>query len=114
MAFRMCKKRLLLVAAGGFGRSVAEQEMLQYDCAFADDGQAMGTEICSIPVMGGIADLQRLRKDYNLLVIGIGNNKFRAQVYEKAKKIGYSFPNIIASSAYISLYAKIGYGCVVL
>ena len=110
----MSKEKLLLVGAGGFGRMVAEQAMLRYDCAFVDDGQAVGAEICGIPVIGGIADLPVLRKDHDLLVVGIGNNNFRAQVYEKAKRLGYSFPNIIASSAYISSYAKIGCGCVVL
>lgn len=110
----MSKEKLLLVGAGGFGRMVAEQAMLQYDCAFVDDGQSIGTEICGIPVVGGIADLPELRKDYGLLVVGIGNNKLRAQVYEKAKVLGYSFPNIIAPSAYISAFAKIGNSCVVL
>lgn len=110
----MSKEKLLLVGAGGFGRMVAEQAMLQYDCAFIDDGQTVGTEICGIPVVGSIADLSVLRKDYDLLVVGIGNNKFRAQVYEKAKVLGYAFPNIVAPSAYISPYAKLGNGCVVL
>lgn len=110
----MSKEKLLLVGAGGFGRMVAEQAMLQYDCAFVDDGQAVDTEICGIPVVGGIANLPELRKDYDLLVVGIGNNRFRARVYEKAKAFGFAFPNIIASSAYISPYAKIGCGCVVL
>ena len=110
----MSKQRLLLIGAGGFGRMVTEQAMLQYDCAFVDDGQVVGTEICGIPVVGGIADLPELRKEYGLLVVGIGNNQFRAQVYEKAKALGYAFPNIIASSAYISPYARLGCGCVVL
>ena len=110
----MSKERLLLVGAGGFGRMVTEQAMLQYDCAFVDDGQSVGAEICGIPVVGGLADLPELRKEYSLLVVGIGNNKFRAQVYEKAKSLGYEFPNIIAPSAYISPYAKLGCGCVVL
>ena len=110
----MFKEKLLLVGAGGFGRMAAEQAMLRYDCAFVDDGQAVGTEICGIPVAGGLADLPELRKEYGLLVVGIGNNQFRAQVYEKAKALGYAFPNIIAPSAYISPYAKMGRGCVVL
>lgn len=110
----MSKEKLLLVGAGGFGRMVAEQAMLQYNCAFVDDGQAVGTETCGIPVVGGIADLLVLRKEYGLMVVGIGNNKFRAQVYEKARTLGYTFPNIIASSAYISPYAKLGKGCVIL
>ena len=93
---------------------VAEQTMLQYDCAFVDDGQAVGVEICGIPVAGGLADLPELQKEYGLLVVGIGNNKFRAQVYEKAKALGFAFPNIVAPSAYISPYSKMGCGCVVL
>ena len=110
----MSKEKLLLVGAGGFGRMVAEQAMLQYDCAFVDDGQAVGTEICGIPVVGGLADLPELRKDYDLLVVGIGNNQFRAQAYEKAKALGYAFPNIIAPSAYISPFAQIGCGCILM
>ena len=92
----MSKEKLLLVGAGGFGRMVAEQAMLQYDCAFVDDGQPVGTEICGIPVVGSLADLPELRKEYGLLVVGIGNNQFRAQVYEKAKALGFAFPNIVA------------------
>lgn len=34
----MSKEKLLLVGAGGFGRMVAEQAMIEYDCAFVDDG----------------------------------------------------------------------------
>ena len=110
----MSKEKLLLVGAGGFGRMVAEQAMLQYDCAFVDDGQPVGTEVCGIPVVGGIADLPELRKEDGLLVVGIGNDRFRAQVYEKAKALDYAFPNIIAPSAYVSPYAKLGNGCVIL
>lgn len=110
----MSKEKLLLVGAGGFGRVVAEQAMLQYDCTFVDDGQSIGTEICGISVVGGLADLPELRKEYDLLVVGIGNNRFRAQVYEKAEALGYTFPNIVAPSAYISPFSKVGGGCVVL
>ena len=106
----MSKKKLLLVGAGGFGRMVAEQAMFQYDCAFVDDGQSVGAEICGIPVIGGLADLPELKKEYSLLVVGIGNNQFRAQVYEKAKSLGYAFPNIIAPSAYVSPFAEVGCG----
>ena len=111
----MFKEKLLLIGAGGFGRMVAEQAVLQYDdCAFVDDGQAVGTEICGIPVVGGLVDLPKLRKDYTLLVVGIGNNQFRAQVYEKAKALDFAFPNIVAPSAYVSPFAEVGCGCVLL
>ena len=110
----MSKEKLLLVGAGGFGRMVAEQAMLQYDCAFVDDGQPVGTEVCGTPVVGEIANLPELRKSYGLLVVGIGNNNFRVQVYEQAEKLGYTFPNVIAPSAYVSPYVQLGNGCVIL
>lgn len=110
----MSEEKLLLVGAGGFGRMVAEQAMLQYDCAFVDDGQPVGAKVCGFPVVGRMADLPELRKNYDLLVVGIGNNSFRAQVYEKAAALGYAFHNIIARSAYISPFAKLGTGCVIL
>ena len=110
----MSKEKLLLVGAGGFGRMVAEQAMLQYDCAFVDDGQPAGSVICGIPVVGGIANLPELRKEYALLVVGIGNNNFRAQIYEKAAAFGYDLPNIIAPNAYVSPFAEIGKGCMIL
>ena len=38
----------------------------------ADDyGQSVGAEICGIPVIGGLADLPELKKEYSLLVVGI-------------------------------------------
>ena len=52
----MSKEKLLLVGAGGFGRMVAEQAMIEYDCAFVDDGQPVGTDICGIPVVGSLAE----------------------------------------------------------
>lgn len=110
----MSKEKLLMVGAGGFGRMVAEQAMIEYDCAFVDDGRPMGTDICGIPVVGGLSDLPELRKNYDLLVVGIGNNQLRAQVYEMAKTLEFAFPNIVAPSAYISPYAKLGCGSVVL
>lgn len=54
---------------------------------------------------------QSCGEEYSLLVVGIGDNQFRAQVYEKAKALGYAFPNIITPSAYISPNAKVGCGC---
>ena len=86
----MSKEKLLLVGAGGFGRIVVEQAMLQYDCAFVDDGQPVGTDICGIPVVGSLADLPELRKEYGLLVVCIGNNRFRAQRYLEKQSQGLS------------------------
>lgn len=110
----MSKEKLLLVGAGGFGRVVSELARQSYDCAFVDDGAPVGTPVCGIPVVGTVADLPELRRNYARLVVVIGNNEFRAQLYRRAAALGYEFPNLIAPSAYISPYASLGWGCVVL
>lgn len=108
------KEKLLLVGAGGFGRVVLEHARLVYDCAFVDDGYSIGTIINGIEVRGKINDIARLFDEYNKLIVVIGNNTLREKIYQEASAIGYSFPNIIVNSAYISPFAAIGTGCIIL
>lgn len=106
------KEELLLIGSGGFGRVVLEHASQLYDCAFVDDGEC--TMVNGVPVIGKISDMEKLYGKYKLLLVTIGNNGLRERIYERASDIGYTFPNIIASSAYVSPYAKIGTGCVIL
>ena len=106
------KEKLLLVGAGGFGRVVLEHASQQYDCAFLDDGDA--TVVDGVPVIGKISDMEKLFQEYRLLLVTIGNNALRERLYRQAADIGYSFPNITHSSAYVSPHATIGCGCVIL
>ena len=106
--------KLLVIGAGGFGRVVSELAIQKYDCAFVDDGEEVGTEICGVKVIGRVSDLPKLFDTYKLLVVTIGNNAVRERIYDTAEKIGYAFPNLIHSSAYVSPYAKMGWGCVLL
>ena len=39
------KTKLLIVGAGGFGRVTLEHASRQFDCAFVDDGQAVGAAV---------------------------------------------------------------------
>lgn len=108
--------KLLIVGAGGFGRVTLEHASRQFDCAFVDDGRAAGAVVDGVEVVGGSSDLQRLHDEagYEQLIVTIGNNKLREELYNKAKAFGYSFPNIICTSAYVSRYAELGSGCVLL
>ena len=67
-----------------------------------------------VPVIGKISDMKDLYGEYRYLVVAIGNNALRQRIYEKASGIGYGFPNILAENVYISPYASVGKGCVVL
>lgn len=108
------REKLLLVGAGGFGRVVLEHAQQVFDCAFVDDGYVPGTIINGAEVVGKVGDIARLFGEYHKLIVVIGNNMLREKVYKEAAAIGYDFPNIIVSSAYISPYATIGTGCIIL
>ncbi len=110
----MNKPKLLLVGAGGFGRVVLEHAVKEYDCAFLDDGPEIGTIVDGTPVIGRIGDLAKLHREYELLVVAIGNNIVRQKIYTAASIEGYRFPNIVAENVYISPFAHIGSGCVIL
>ncbi len=108
------KEKLLLAGAGGFGRVAFEHASRLFECSFVDDGYEVGSRICSTKVVGRISDLPELFGTFHFLIVTIGNNKIREKIYRNAAEIGYSFPNIICPSAYISPYAKIGTGCIIL
>lgn len=105
-------KKLLLVGAGGFGRVVLEHASGLYDCAFLDDGDA--SVVDGVPVIGKTCEMEKFFPEYKFLLVTIGNNALREKLYKEAGAVGYIFPNIIHSSAYISPYASIGIGCVIL
>lgn len=107
-------EKLLLVGSGGLGRVALESTIGQYKCSFVDDGYEVGTKICDTEVVGHISDLPALFNAYKRLVVTIGNNSLRERIYLQALHIGYTFPSIVCSSAYISPYARVGDGCVIL
>ncbi len=105
-------EKLLLVGAGGFGRVVLEHASALYNCAFLDDGDA--SIVNGVPVIGETSDIASFYPEYKLLLVTIGNNMLRERLYKEAAAIGFTFPNIIHPSAYISPHAHIGSGCVIL
>ena len=106
------KDKLLLVGAGGFGRVVLEHVQTHYDSAFLDDGEAKIVD--GIPVIGSTSQMDRFFPEFKYLLVTIGNNALREKLYSQAVAIGYTFPNIIHPSAFISPHAHIGNGCVIL
>lgn len=106
------KDKLLLVGAGGFGRVVLEHVAEEYDVAFLDDGDV--TEADGVPVIGNTNDMEKFFPEYEKLLVTIGNNALREKLYRRAAEIGYIFPNVIVSSAYVSPHAVLGNGIIVL
>lgn len=105
-------EKLLLVGAGGFGRVVLEHASALYDCAFLDDGEVKTVD--GVSVVGTTDDIEKYFGNYNSILVTIGNNALREKLYKRAAAIGYTLPNIIHPSAYISPHAHLGSGCVIL
>lgn len=106
------KEKLLLVGSGGFGRVVLEHASHKYTCAFLDDGDITSAD--GVPVIGKTSDMEKFFKEYKLLLVTIGNNILREKLYKRAIAIGYTFPNIVVPSVYISPHAKLGTGIIIL
>lgn len=106
------KEKLLLIGSGGFGRVVLEHASQYFDCAFLDDGNLKIVD--GAPVIGTTADIEKLYREYKYLLVTIGNNKLRQELYNRATVVGYTFPNIIVPSAYISPHATLGTGVIIL
>ena len=106
--------KLIIVGAGGLGRMVLETALsFKYDCAFLDDNESL-KEVCGVKVLGKISTLPNHINSFKYCVCAIGNNKLRERYDLIARSLGYKVPNIINKTAYVSPFAKIGTGVILL
>ncbi len=111
------KPRLLVVGAGGHGRSVAEAAMLsgQYVLAgFVDDVMAVGSPIWHTSVLGSTADLKVYAASCDKAVVAIGNNTLREILVTRLIGLGFKLTTVIHPKAIVSPSAVIGNGCVIM
>lgn len=113
----MALPRLLVVGAGGHGRSAAEAAMLsgQYALAgFVDDGLAVGTPIGQTSVVGSTAELSAYAPLCDQVIVAIGNNALRESLVTRLVALGFELATIIHPKAIVSPSAVIGQGCTVM
>jgi sugar O-acyltransferase (sialic acid O-acetyltransferase NeuD family) len=109
--------RLLILGAGGHGRSVAEAAMLsgQYVLAgFVDDGMAVGSPIWHTSVLGSTADLKAYAALCDKVVVAIGNNALRESLVTRLVGLGFELTTVIHPKAIVSPSAVIGQGCAIM
>lgn len=110
----MEQKKLLIIGAGGLGRMTFETALsLGYSCSFLDDDTSLGS-IMGINVLGRIDDLHMFVNEFPYCICAIGNNSIRQKITELAIELGFNVPNIINKSAFVSEYAKLGFGNILL
>ena len=111
-------KDLILIGGGGHCKSVLDAaESAGYNIlGVLDMPEDVGKEILSTKVIGTDDDIPAYvdKAEFVITVGFIKNPSTRIRIYNKVKEVGGKFATIIASTAYVSKYAKIGEGTVVL
>lgn len=107
-------KKILLLGASGYAAVVTETILVLrdkennplYDCIdYLEDNSEKAT--------GKLEDLENAGKNYDEVFCCIGNNKFRGELIEEAKKCGFNISVFIHPSAYVSPSAVIKDGTIV-
>lgn len=114
----VAKPRLLIVGAGGHGRSVAEAVLMSGDfdlVGFLDDGAfAIGGDVWGLPVLGpatGFADFVGVALH---VVVAIGNNALRQKLCAELVAAGFELATIIHPKAIVSPRAQLSEGVAVM
>ena len=110
-------KRLLIVGAGGHGRSVAEAVLAagKYNLVgFADDAAPALQQVWDLPIFGDTADLARYREHADAAVVAIGNNRLREALQLTLYAAGFALATVVHPQAMVSPRAVIGAGCAIM
>ncbi|NMG46039.1 acetyltransferase [Aromatoleum toluvorans] len=109
---------VLIVGAGGHGRSVAEAILLgggEYRLAgFLDDNWPDPRDVWGYPVFGKFSDLESCLGHTRLVIVAIGNNATRERLQARILAAGGELATIIHPAATVSPRAVLGTGCAVM
>ncbi len=110
-------KRLMIVGAGGHGRSVAEAVLAagKYKLAgFVDDAAPSLQYVWEWPVFGAAAGLASYRQHADAAIVAIGNNRLREQLHQMLCPAGFELATVIHPKAIVSPSAVIGAGSAIM
>lgn len=109
---------LLIVGAGGHGRSVAEAVLMvgQFNLVgFLDDGAfARGEGVWDLPVLGPANSFENYASHATHAVVAIGNNVLRQKLFARLQAAGFALASVIHPKAVVSPRALLGSGVVVM
>lgn len=101
--------RLIILGAGGYGRTVADiAAQLGYEVAFLDDNSHADD------VLGKCEEFARYGEENSFFYPAFGNNEGRLNWLHRLTAAGCSLPTLIHPTAYVSPTAKIEPGAVIL
>ena len=112
--------RVLILGAGGHGQVIAD--CLAMEAAhgedvtivgFLDDQPALaGKLLDGIKILGPMSELGHVEHD--AIVVGIGDNTVRADLYRKLRVMGETFQRVVHPGAIVAGNVRIGPGTVVM
>lgn len=108
---------LLILGAGGHGRVVADaaiESRAWVEVAFADDFVAVGSQLAGCSVVARMSDLNTDWFRRYHLVVALGDNQRRGELYQTLAQQGARFANVIHPSAVVSRSVSLGLGVMVL
>lgn len=116
----MKKEKIVLIGGGGHCKSVIdviEAENKYEIIGIIDKEELFDSKVLDYKVIGNDEDLEKIFKICENAHITIGHitsNELRINLFKKLKDIGFKLPNIISPLAYVSKYAKIDEGSIIM
>jgi len=116
----MKKEKIVLIGGGGHCHSVIdviEQENRYEIIGIVDKKELIGQKVLNYSIIGSDEDLKDIFKECKNAAITVGQIKaysLREKLFNITKEIGFSLPVIISPLAYVSKYAKIAEGTIIM
>ena len=117
----MSEKRIILVGGGGHCRSCIDviEKGKEFSIAgiVEKNSNKNYSQVLDYPVTGFDDDLESLRKSYDYAFITLGQtgaSDIRQKLFKKLKSLNFILPVIVSPLAYVSKYAGIGEGTIIM
>ncbi len=113
----MFKNRLLVICAGGHGKSVVEAAQMSGRFSvigFLDDALQVGDNHLGVLVLGKVASVLNFKIYCDQVIVANGNNSYREIIMKKLDESGFDFATVIHPRSYVSPSAVIGKGVAVM
>jgi sugar O-acyltransferase (sialic acid O-acetyltransferase NeuD family) len=113
-------KDIVLIGGGGHCKAVIdviEQEGRFNIIGIIDKPELLGKNVLGYPIIGNDSELNNLVKRCKNVLITIGqirNSLPRINLFDTVLKLGFTLPSVISPRAYVSKYASIGKGSVIM
>ncbi len=114
------KEKILLLGSGGHCKAtidVIEQENKFIIAGIIDNEKNIGDKVFDYEIIGCDDDLMYLHKEYKYALITVGQIRkpaIRIKLFKMLNEIGYIVPCIISPLAYVSKYASIDEGTIIM